>query len=99
MAAGFCGGVGGSNQELCGALSGAVMVIGGLFGRASVEEDDQQAVDLSACYRDRFLKEFGHTQCAELKEKVVDPPGGLGSCAALVKVAAGLLLDLMAAAG
>jgi C_GCAxxG_C_C family probable redox protein len=99
MATGFSGGLGNTRQELCGALSGSVLVIGASFGRVSAAEDDQLAIDLAARYRDRFLEEFGYTQCAQLRQHVVDPPGGLGSCGGLVERAAMILLDLLARAG
>lgn len=99
MASGLSGGLGSTKQEVCGALSGAVLVIGALFGRVSLAEDDQPAIDLAARCRNRFLEEFGYTQCSELREKVVDPPGGLGSCGVLTERAANILLDLLAEAG
>ena len=43
MATGFAGGVGDSQQEMCGALSGGLLVIGGLLGRTSIDEDDRPA--------------------------------------------------------
>ncbi len=92
MATGFCGGLGDTREELCGALSGGVMVVGGLVGRASLEEDDQPAIRLASEYRTRFLKEFGYTQCARLREDVVNVTGGLGSCGALVERAVMILL-------
>jgi C_GCAxxG_C_C family probable redox protein len=95
MATGFSGGLGNTRQELCGALSGGVLLIGALFGRVGAAEDDQLAIDLAARYRDRFLERFGYTQCAQLRENVVDPPGGLGSCGDLVEQAARILLDLV----
>jgi len=94
MATGLAGGLGSTQQEMCGALSGGVLVIGGLLGRASLEEDDQQALDLVACYRERFLSEFGDTQCARLRE-MVHAPNGMGTCALLVERAALILLDLL----
>ncbi|MBE9473204.1 MAG: hypothetical protein IMY75_14015, partial [Chloroflexi bacterium] len=56
-------------QEMCDALSGGVPVIGGLLGRASLDEDDQPALVLATRYRARFLAELGATQCALLVEK------------------------------
>jgi C_GCAxxG_C_C family probable redox protein len=95
VATGFSGGLGDTREELCGALSGGVMLVGALFGRASSEEDDQAAVSLAARYRERFLETFGYTQCSDLREQVVDPPGSLGSCGELVKRAATVLLGLL----
>ena len=95
MATGFAGGVGEGQQEMCGALSGGVMVIGGLYGRNSAEDDDQPAYDLATRYRERFLVELGSTQCDVLYEQV-QAPGGLGSCSFLVERAARILLELLA---
>lgn len=91
----LAGGVGGTRQEMCGALSGGVMVIGGLCGRNDPEEEDQPAYDLAARYRERFLAELGTTRCSELYERV-HGPGGLGSCSLVVERAAYILLDLLA---
>jgi len=98
MATGFAGGVGDTQQEMCGALSGGVLVIGGLLGRESLSESDRPALTLATRYRERFLAEMGATQCARLRETVVYAPGGLGSCAALVERAAMMLLELLAVA-
>lgn len=91
----FAGGLGSTRDELCGALSGGAMVIGALLGRVSVEENDEQALALTAEYRKRFVEAFGRTQCSELREKVVDVPGGLGSCARLVQEASEILAGLL----
>ena len=96
MATGFAGGLGNTQQEMCGALSGGVLVIGGLLGRESLGESDRPALALATRYRDRFLAELGLTQCARLRETVVHAPGGLGSCAVLVERAATILLELLA---
>lgn len=97
MATGLAGGVGDTQQEMCGALSGGVMVIGGLFGRESLDEDDLPALDLATRYRERFLAELGATQCGRLRE-LVEAPGGLGSCDLLVERAAMILLGVLAEA-
>jgi C_GCAxxG_C_C family probable redox protein len=95
MATGFAGGLGDTQQEMCGALSGGVLVIGGLLGRKSLGESDRPALDLATRYRQRFVAEFGDTQCARLRETAVYVPGGPGSCAALVERAATILLELL----
>ena len=94
MATGFGGGVGGTHQEMCGALSGGVLVIGGLLGRESADEDSDPARDLVARYRERFLEALSDTQCARLRE-LVEAPGGLGSCDLLVEQAAMILLEVL----
>jgi C_GCAxxG_C_C family probable redox protein len=95
MAAGFAGGVGGTRQEMCGALSSGVMIIGGLYGREGPEEDDRPALDLASRYRERFAAQLGTTHCGLLYERA-HAPGGLGSCSLVVEQAARILLDLLA---
>jgi C_GCAxxG_C_C family probable redox protein len=97
MATGLMGGLGGTQQEMCGALSGGVLVIGGLLGRQNLEQDDAPACSQAARYRERFLAEMGDTQCAPLRERV-QAPGGLESCAEIVERAAAILLELLAQA-
>ena len=92
---GFAGGVGGSKQEMCGALSAGVMIIGALHGRSSPEEDSEPARQLATRYRERFAAELGTTRCGPLYEQV-HAPGGSGSCAVVVERAARILLELLA---
>lgn len=94
LATGLAGGVGGSEQEMCGALSGGVMVIGGLCGRNSPEEDDRSVYDLAARYRERFLAEFGSTRCRDVYEQM-HAPGGPGSCSFVAERAARILLGVL----
>jgi len=94
MGTGFSGGVGGTHQELCGALSGGVLVISALLGRTDLHGDDRAAQNVATLYRARFLAKFDDTQCARLRERI-KAPGGLGSCAVLVERATLLLLDLL----
>jgi C_GCAxxG_C_C family probable redox protein len=98
MATGFAGGVGESKQEMCGALSAGVMIIGALYGRNSLEEDDLPALDLATRYRERFTAELGTACCGPLYEQV-HAPGGLGSCSAVVERAARILLGLLVEQG
>ena len=94
MGTGFSGGLGGTRQELCGALSGAVLVSSALLGRADLRGDDRPAMNFATLYRARFLAKFGDTQCARLRERI-KAPGGLGACAVLVEQATVLLLELL----
>lgn len=95
MATGFAGGVGESMQEMCGALSAGVMIIGALYGRNSLGEDDLPAQRLVTCYRERFAADLGTIRCGPLYEQV-HAPGGLGSCSVVVERAARILLELLA---
>ena len=94
MATPFGGGVGGTHEELCGALAGGVMVIGALYGRTDSSQDDSQAYELAKRYRKAFLAEFGHTQCAPIREAFAKPDGSHG-CDKVVAIAARALLGVL----
>ncbi len=98
MTTGFAGGVGGSKQEMCGALSAGVMLIGALYGRNSLEEEDGPARQLATRYRERFAADLGTTHCSPLYEWV-HAPDGPGSCSVVVERAARILLGLLAEQG
>lgn len=94
MTSGLAGGVGCSQQELCGVLSGGTMIIGAQYGRTLPEEDDSECNRLVCLFRDRFVEAFGTARCCELRES------GYGSdgqwpCSTLVERATKLLLDTL----
>ncbi len=95
MATPFGGGVAGTRQEMCGALSGGIMVIGGLHGRTDRNEDDQRSYDLAAQYRQAFLDEFGHSQCEPIRGMFQKPDGSHG-CDQVVERVERILLNLLA---
>ena len=88
------GGVGGSHEELCGALSGGVLAIGLLYGRTEPGVDVQFARDLATEFRARFLKEFGTTKCGVLLERFGEQDND-DKCARLTGAVAALLSDLL----
>ena len=90
----FAGGVGGTSEELCGALAGGLMVISALHGRADAQTNDDHCMDLAAEYRTRFLEQFGHIRCADLKKHWIGKKEQ-ETCAELVAVAAGVLVDVL----
>lgn len=95
MSNAFGGGIGGTRQELCGAFSGGVMIIGGLYGRTDPGQDDKHCYDLAKRYREAFLAEFGHTQCEPIRDLFQKPDGSHG-CDQVVERAARILLHLLA---
>ena len=64
----FGGGVGGSHAELCGAVSGGLLVLGLLFPHTQGENWDgkRQIYGLAKQFRQRFFETFGHTRCGDL---------------------------------
>jgi C_GCAxxG_C_C family probable redox protein len=83
---------------MCGALSGGILVIGGLLGRQDPKADDTEAYALAEELRTRFLAAMGDTQCDRLRS-AVEAPGGPGTCAPLVARTAEILLDVLNGAG
>lgn len=90
----FAGGVGGTTEELCGALAGGLMVISALYGRSDTRTNDDRCLALAAAYRTRFLERFWHIRCADLKEHWIGKKGQ-ETCAELVAQAAGILVDVL----
>lgn len=94
MTTGLAGGVGGCEEELCGALNGGALLIGDLFGRTSPTEDDILCGEIVCRYRDRFLQKFNTTRCHDLRESGYGSEG-MWPCSTLVEGAARILLDVM----
>ena len=68
VASGIGGGFGGSHQEACGTLSGALMVLGLLYPHAEGEnaQTKRRAYELTKEFRRRFEEKLGHTRCMDL---------------------------------
>jgi C_GCAxxG_C_C family probable redox protein len=94
MSSCLAGGLGCGYQELCGALSGGSLLIGGLHGRTAPDEDDEECNHRVSRYREVFHERFGTTQCQAIRDS------GYGSneempCSRLVEQAVGLLLEVL----
>lgn len=94
IATSFAGGIGGTEKELCGVVTMGVAVIGALYGRTQPDGDDQEAQELTARFRQRFLEQFGYLRCGELRES------GYGSdreepCSMLVERGARILIEVI----
>lgn len=94
MATGFGGGVGGTHEELCGAFSAGIMIIGALYGRVSASKDDTRAYGLAKEYRQRFAERWGCLNCGPIRDWAKSAAGP-GSCAPVVTESARILLDLL----
>jgi C_GCAxxG_C_C family probable redox protein len=94
LATPFGGGVGGTREELCGALAGGVMAIGALYGRTDSSQNDEQAYALAKGYREAFVAAFGTTQCAPIREAYAQPDGSHG-CDKVVAIAARALMEVL----
>ncbi|HNS50304.1 MAG TPA: C-GCAxxG-C-C family protein [Anaerolineae bacterium] len=92
MACALGGGLGGSHQEACGALTGGALVLGALYARTSPDQEDTDLYRRVSAFRDRFLVEFGFTRCCDLQASGFGSEG-IHPCSELVARASRLLLD------
>jgi C_GCAxxG_C_C family probable redox protein len=95
MVTGLGGGVGGTQQEMCGALSGGILLIGALHGRTGADEDDSRCMRLASLYREQFAQTMGSTRCGELRARRYGS-SGTSPCATLVEQAVYILLEMLA---
>jgi len=67
ISTGFGAGMG-RKQEVCGAVSGAVIILGAKYGRKENESNDKTEITYSKVQKfiDEFTKEKGSIRCSEL---------------------------------
>jgi len=90
----FGGGVGGCREEICGALSGGVFILGALMGRTLPTEGDEPLRALVRLLRDRFQAEVGHTHCNPIRDSL---PEAERRCGTVVEQGARLVVELIEA--
>jgi len=88
----FGGGVGLTEKELCGVLSGGVILIGSLLGRISPATSDDEVQALAETWRRQFHRAMGATICEDLRATLPNEPN---RCRPVVGRGVGLLLDLL----
>ena len=93
----FGGGIGRTHEETCGALSGALIAIGHLYGRRQPGGAWDCAAKLGAAMRQRFVDEFGTAHCQTLRQRFGEARQ-MPACRRLTRWVAVTLLELLAAA-
>jgi C_GCAxxG_C_C family probable redox protein len=93
LATPFGGGLGHSGCS-CGALTGAVLVIGLFKGRITTAESKKIAYELSSEYHNRFKREFGATCCRTLRQMNSISPE-IRNCQKIVGQSAGLFMQML----
>lgn len=73
-ASGFCGGIGGCHQDVCGALTGGIIALGKIHGRNTGDKDISKLKFLSAELRRLFIETFNTTVCKDVIEYLKDKP-------------------------
>ncbi|MEN6375180.1 MAG: C-GCAxxG-C-C family protein [Smithella sp.] len=94
VASGFCGGIGRSHDDVCGALVGGVIAAGYLFGRTERNKDLNEVCRVTSEFRRTFLEKFGSTNCAAILEKLGEQEKYL-KCKELTARATGILADIL----
>jgi len=95
ISTGFGGGVAGTREELCGALSAGVMVIGGVHGRSAPGEDQSRAYEIAKDFRQKFISRWGASACRPIRDWAQSPEGP-GNCRCVVEESTRLLVDVLA---
>jgi arsenite methyltransferase len=93
-AAGFGGGIAGTFEEVCGALSGGVLALGLLLGRSEPDANRITLGELTRQFRQRFISEFGSSHCATLRNGFAQKNDPL-ACPKLSAQAAVILADML----
>jgi len=88
----FGGGVAGCRQELCGALSGSILILGALWGRTSSTEKDDHLKALVSRLREGFIARYGSAICQPIRDVARDEVIG---CLPVVEAAIQMLVPLI----
>lgn len=94
VASAFCGGIGRTHIDVCGALTGAVIAVGYLYGRTEQGKDLSHACTIISEFRRQFLETFGSTNCAQILEKLGEQEKYI-KCKQLTAKATGILSDIL----
>jgi C_GCAxxG_C_C family probable redox protein len=94
MATPFGGGMGRSGC-VCGALSGAMMIIGAAKGRTTPEVPRKQSYELANEYHNRFKSKFGATCCRVLVKHDFGTKEQSSTCYKIITESAELLMNFL----
>jgi C_GCAxxG_C_C family probable redox protein len=94
LATPFAVGAGCSKKEMCGGLSGGLLVIGALYGREDSHVSDSICQKLAKQWRENYIDEFGYAHCEDIRKNWIGKPGQ-EDCNILIMKVAGLLVDLL----
>jgi C_GCAxxG_C_C family probable redox protein len=93
--AGFAGGVGGTREHICGAISGGVMIMSMLYARTDPKVKDEVLRAHIKKFVERFDAEIGGTICKKLRDEGPYGEKGPLSCPILVERAAPILIECL----
>lgn len=90
----FGGGVGRSFDEMCGALSGGLILIGHFHGRTVADQGWDVPARMGRKLRESFLEQFQSTHCATLRERFGEEKQ-MQECAKIVECVAEKMYQLL----
>lgn len=90
----FGGGVGETYEEACGALSGALIAIGHLYGRRNPGGDWALPAELGAEIREHFIEDHQSTRCLSLRQRFGEE-NQMAECRKIVATVANRLTALV----
>lgn len=93
-ASGFCGGIGRSHEDVCGALAGGVIAVGYLLGRMEQGKDLSKACEVITEFRKSFIEAFGSTNCAAILKSLGEQEKYI-KCKQLTGKAADILAEIL----
>lgn len=94
VASAFCGGVGRTHQDICGAFTGAVIAVGYLYGRTEQGKDLSKACSIISEFRRQFLEAYGSNNCAVIRDKLGAQENNI-KCKQLTAKATGILSAIL----
>lgn len=98
-ASGFCGGVGGTTEDLCGAYTGGVLALGYLLGRERPGDSLEECGFFIRRFREEFLARFGSLNCFSILKGFERDDNPALSCVQLSAQSAEMLADMLVDAG
>jgi C_GCAxxG_C_C family probable redox protein len=90
----FGGGIAGTTDELCGAFTGGIIVLGILMGRENPAELMTEGATIAKKFKQKFTQEFGSLNCAKLMRGFAETENHFG-CAKLTAKTAIMLAELL----
>lgn len=94
VASGFCGGIGKTLEDICGALAGGVIAVGYLYGRQEQDKDLGDVCRIASEFRKQFINTFGSTNCSIILQRLGEQDKFL-KCRQLTAKATGILADIL----
>ena len=80
----FGGGVGSSREEICGALTGVLMILSLENGRIVSSDSNEALLEKGRMIRDLFIERIGPTKCSSLRAHL-EQQNGVINCKQVVQ--------------